>query len=49
MSDLTTIEDSIKKFTQTEILDEDNKYDAGIHGKQVAEKSMKISRLPPVL
>lgn len=49
VSDLTTIEDSIKKFTQTEILDEDNKYDAGIHGKQVAEKSMKISRLPPVL
>ena len=40
---------SLDKYTETEMLDGDNMYDAGSHGKQPAEKGCKFLTLPPVL
>ncbi|CEL92910.1 unnamed protein product [Vitrella brassicaformis CCMP3155] len=42
--------ESIKKYTEEEILDGAEKYDAGPqHGKQKAKKYIRITKLPPVL
>jgi len=40
---------SFDKYTEEEILDHENKYDAGIYGKQVAKKGVKFLELPNVL
>lgn len=40
---------SLDKYTETEMLDGDNMYDAEGHGKQPAEKGCKFLTLPPVL
>eukprot|EP00928_Gymnodinium_smaydae_P024753 TRINITY_DN1993_c1_g7_i1.p1 TRINITY_DN1993_c1_g7~~TRINITY_DN1993_c1_g7_i1.p1 ORF type:complete len:1641 (-),score=350.73 TRINITY_DN1993_c1_g7_i1:284-5206(-) len=47
--DLTTLEASLRNFTSEEILEGDNAYDAGAHGKQRARKGIKFKRFPPVL
>ncbi|CAD6193075.1 unnamed protein product [Caenorhabditis auriculariae] len=44
-----TIYDSLRDYTAVERLDGDNKYDAGEHGLQPAEKYTKFAELPPVL
>lgn len=44
-----TLYDSLDKFTQAEVLEGSNAYDAGEHGKQVAIKSMKLLETPNVL
>lgn len=43
------INESFKDYIATEILDDDNKYDAGEHGLQKAEKGIFFSKFPPVL
>lgn len=43
------INESFKDYIATEILDDDNKYDAGEHGLQKAEKGILFSKFPPVL
>uniref|UniRef100_A0A182QCW3 Ubiquitin carboxyl-terminal hydrolase 7 n=1 Tax=Anopheles farauti TaxID=69004 RepID=A0A182QCW3_9DIPT len=43
------IQESFKDYIATEILDDDNKYDAGEHGLQKAEKGILFSKFPPVL
>ena len=43
------IYESFQDYIRTEILDGDNKYDAGEHGLQEAEKGVKFSSFPPVL
>lgn len=43
------IHDAFKEYVQVETLDGDNKYDAGTHGLQDAEKGIKFLRFPPVL
>ena len=40
---------SLDKYTETEMLDGDNMYDAGAHGRQPAEKGCRFRTLPPVL
>eukprot|EP00929_Paragymnodinium_shiwhaense_P086380 TRINITY_DN46913_c0_g1_i1.p1 TRINITY_DN46913_c0_g1~~TRINITY_DN46913_c0_g1_i1.p1 ORF type:complete len:1421 (-),score=268.03 TRINITY_DN46913_c0_g1_i1:194-4456(-) len=47
--DLTTLEESLKDFCSEEVLEDDNAYDAGAHGKQRARKGIKFKRFPPVL
>ena len=44
-----TIMDSFKDYVKTENLDGDNKYDAGTHGLQDAEKGILFKKLPPIL
>jgi len=44
-----SIYDSFKAYTAKEMLDGDNKYDAGNLGKQDAEKGVGFNRFPPVL
>ncbi|CAD6200359.1 unnamed protein product, partial [Caenorhabditis auriculariae] len=44
-----TIYESLQEYTALEVLDGANKYDAGIHGHQPAEKYTKFSHLPPIL
>jgi ubiquitin carboxyl-terminal hydrolase 7 len=44
-----TIADSFKDYITVESLDGDNKYDAGEHGLQEAEKGVIFLTLPPVL
>ena len=44
-----TIMDSFKDYVKTENLDGDNKYDAGSHGLQDAEKGILFKKLPPIL
>lgn len=46
---LSGIEESLKNYVSYERLEGDNKYEAGIHGKQEAKKGIKFLRLPPVL
>lgn len=41
--------ESFKVYVEVETLDGDNKYDAGSHGLQPAEKGVIFTRLPPVL
>lgn len=43
------IEESFKDYIARETLDGDNKYDAGEHGLQDAEKGVIFSSFPPVL
>ncbi|XP_554912.2 ubiquitin carboxyl-terminal hydrolase 7 isoform X1 [Anopheles gambiae] len=43
------IQESFKDYIATEILDDDNKYDAGEHGLQKAEKGILFMKFPPVL
>lgn len=43
------IYESFNDYVSTEILDGDNKYDAGEHGLQEAEKGVIFSAFPPVL
>jgi ubiquitin carboxyl-terminal hydrolase 7 len=44
-----TLEDSLRKFTETETLDGDNRYKSEEHGYQDAHKGIKLNSLPPVL
>lgn len=44
-----TIIESFKDYCATELLDGENKYDAGQYGLQEAEKGIFFSSLPPVL
>ena len=46
---LSHISDSFRDYIAPEILDGDNKYDAGDHGFQKAEKGVYFLRFPPVL
>ncbi|KAI6652262.1 Ubiquitin carboxyl-terminal hydrolase 7 isoform X1 [Oopsacas minuta] len=46
---LSHISDSFRDYIAPEILDGDNKYDAGDHGLQKAEKGVFFLRFPPVL
>ncbi|KAH7716481.1 Peptidase C19 [Aphelenchoides avenae] len=41
--------ESFRDYTQAEVLDGENKYDAGPHGLQPAEKGVKFLSFPPVL
>ncbi|XP_074095534.1 ubiquitin carboxyl-terminal hydrolase 7-like isoform X1 [Cotesia typhae] len=43
------IYESFRDYVSTEILDGDNKYDAGDHGLQEAEKGVVFQSFPPVL
>ncbi|XP_046987971.1 ubiquitin carboxyl-terminal hydrolase 7 [Schistocerca americana] len=43
------IDESFRDYITTEVLDGDNKYDAGEHGLQDAEKGVIFSAFPPVL
>uniref|UniRef100_A0A1B0CS05 ubiquitinyl hydrolase 1 n=1 Tax=Lutzomyia longipalpis TaxID=7200 RepID=A0A1B0CS05_LUTLO len=43
------IDESFKDYVATETLDDDNKYDAGEHGLQEAEKGVIFVSFPPVL
>ncbi|XP_062529306.1 ubiquitin carboxyl-terminal hydrolase 7 isoform X3 [Bombyx mori] len=43
------IYESFKDYISTELLDGDNKYDAGEHGLQEAEKGVRFDVFPPVL
>lgn len=44
-----TVDESFKDYIAKETLDGDNKYDAGEHGLQDAEKGVIFSSFPPVL
>lgn len=44
-----SVDESFRDYVSTEILDGDNKYDAGEHGLQDAEKGVIFSSFPPVL
>ena len=46
---LSHIRDSFRNYIAPEILDGDNKYDAGDHGFQKAEKGVYFLKFPPVL
>lgn len=41
--------ESFEDYISTELLDGDNKYDAGEHGLQEAEKGVRFDQFPPVL
>ncbi|EDO34745.1 predicted protein [Nematostella vectensis] len=43
------IHDSFKEYCASELLDGDNKYDAGEHGLQEAKKGVMFKKFPPVL
>ncbi|XP_052740388.1 ubiquitin carboxyl-terminal hydrolase 7-like [Bicyclus anynana] len=43
------IYESFKDYISTELLDGDNKYDAGEHGLQEAEKGVRFDLFPPIL
>jgi len=47
--DCKTIYESFEKYTEKEMLDGENKYDAGALGKQDAEKGVAFNKFPPVL
>jgi hypothetical protein len=46
---LCSVEESFHDYIATEVLDGDNKYDAGEHGLQDAEKGVIFASFPPVL
>ncbi|ULT89294.1 hypothetical protein L5515_007887 [Caenorhabditis briggsae] len=46
---MDSLERAFDAYTTPETLDDDNKYDAGDHGLQRAEKGVKFVELPPVL
>lgn len=43
------VDESFKDYINTETLDGENKYDAGEHGLQEAEKGVIFASFPPVL
>jgi Ubiquitin carboxyl-terminal hydrolase len=43
------VDESFHDYITTEVLDGDNKYDAGEHGLQDAEKGVIFASFPPVL
>ncbi|CAK0850787.1 unnamed protein product, partial [Prorocentrum cordatum] len=45
--ELLSLEEALLDFTQEEILEGDNAYDAGAHGRQRARKGCRFKRLPP--
>jgi ubiquitin carboxyl-terminal hydrolase 7 len=45
----STVDESFKDYISTETLDGENKYDAGEHGLQEAEKGVIFASFPPVL
>lgn len=46
---MESLERAFEAYTTSETLDDENKYDAGDHGLQRAEKGVKFVELPPVL
>lgn len=44
-----SVDESFKDYISTETLDGENKYDAGEHGLQEAEKGVIFATFPPVL
>jgi hypothetical protein len=44
-----SVYESFKDYISTELLDGENKYDAGEHGLQEAEKGVRFDEFPPVL
>jgi ubiquitin carboxyl-terminal hydrolase 7 len=46
---LCLVDESFHDYIATEVLDGDNKYDAGEHGLQDAEKGVIFASFPPVL
>lgn len=46
---MSSIYESLDSYIQEELLDEDNKYDAGEYGKQIASRGIKFYSLPPIL
>lgn len=49
VQDMNNIEESFRHSMESCKMEDDNAYDAGVHGKQAAEKYMRISELPSVL
>ncbi len=49
MKDKKDIYESFVEYISTELLDGENKYDAGDHGLQEAEKGITFESFPPVL
>jgi len=49
VENVSTLQKSLEKYTEEELLDGENKYDAGKFGKQTAKKGSKFKVLPPVL
>eukprot|EP00403_Amphidinium_massartii_P034419 CAMPEP_0178435934 /NCGR_PEP_ID=MMETSP0689_2-20121128/34182_1 /TAXON_ID=160604 /ORGANISM="Amphidinium massartii, Strain CS-259" /LENGTH=1320 /DNA_ID=CAMNT_0020058019 /DNA_START=92 /DNA_END=4054 /DNA_ORIENTATION=+ len=47
--ELQNIEESLKDYTEVEILEGDNAYEAEGHGKQRARKGIRFLKFPPVL
>ncbi|XP_037024328.1 ubiquitin carboxyl-terminal hydrolase 7-like isoform X2 [Bradysia coprophila] len=45
----TNVYDSFKRYVSPEMMDDDNKYHAGTHGLQAAEKGTLFMSLPPVM
>jgi ubiquitin carboxyl-terminal hydrolase 7 len=46
---MSSIYEALDCYFTEELMDEDNKYDAGDYGKQIANKGIKIMFLPPIL
>lgn len=46
---IVPVDESFKDYIRTETLDGENKYDAGEHGLQEAEKGVIFASFPPVL
>ncbi|CAI2355062.1 unnamed protein product [Caenorhabditis sp. 36 PRJEB53466] len=46
---MESLERAFEAYTAVEVLDDDNKYDAGDYGLQRAEKGVKFVELPPIL
>ena len=44
-----TIEDSVKQYIASEVLDGDNMYETENDGKQPAKKFIRFKKIPPVL
>ncbi|CAK9290332.1 unnamed protein product [Gordionus sp. m RMFG-2023] len=49
VKDMKNIYESFKQYINPQTLDGENKYDAGAHGLQEAEKGVKFVSFPPVL
>lgn len=49
LSLIVLVDESFKDYVATETLEGENKYDAGEHGLQEAEKGVIFASFPPVL
>lgn len=49
VKDNTDLIASLKKYTEEEMLEGDNAYDAEEYGKQPARKGVRFVRFPPVI